>query len=51
MIRLLSTDSEIDETYYKLMKKSVGDEFTLKYNDKTKNTTIVPGYFGWENTK
>lgn len=48
---ILSTDSEIDETYYKLMKKSVGDEFTLKYNDKTKNTTIVPGYFGWENTK
>lgn len=48
---ILSTDSEIDETYYKLMKKSVGDEFTLKYNDKTKNTTIVPGYFGWENIK
>lgn len=45
---ILSTDSEIDETYYMLMKKSVGDEFTLKYNDKTKNTTIKTGYFGWE---
>lgn len=45
---ILSTDSEIDETYYMMMKKSVGDEFTLKYNDKTKNTTIKQGYFGWE---
>ena len=45
---ILSTDSEIDETYYMLMKKSVGNEFTLKYNDRTKNTTIKPGYFGWE---
>lgn len=45
---ILSTDSEIDEAYYMLMKKSVGDEFTLEYNDKTKNTTIKHGYFGWE---
>lgn len=42
---ILSTDSEIDEKYYKLMTDSVGDEFTLKYNDKTKNTTIKAGYF------
>lgn len=45
---ILSTDSEIDATYYALLKKSIGDEFTLKYNDKTKNTTIEVGYFGWE---
>lgn len=44
---ILSTDSEIDETYYEMIKKSVGDEYTLKYNDKTKNTQIIPGYFGW----
>ncbi|MDE6209986.1 MAG: DNA sulfur modification protein DndD [Lachnospiraceae bacterium] len=44
---ILSTDSEIDETYYGLMKKSIGNEFTLKYNDKTKNTTIKVGYFDW----
>ena len=44
---ILSTDSEIDETYYEMMKKSIGDEFTLEYNDKTKNTTIKRGYFGW----
>lgn len=44
---ILSTDSEIDEKYYELMKKSVGDKYTLKYNDALKNTTITPGYFGW----
>ena len=44
---ILSTDSEINETYYSLMKKNIGDEFTLKYNDETKNTTIERGYFGW----
>lgn len=44
---ILSTDSEIDKNYYELMKISVGDEYTLKYSDDTKNTTITPGYFGW----
>lgn len=45
---ILSTDSEIDEKYYGMLKESIGDEFTLKYNDKTKDTIIKPGYFGWE---
>lgn len=45
---ILSTDSEINENYYALMKKNIGDEFTLEYSDKTKSTTIKPGYFGWE---
>ena len=45
---ILSTDSEIDEKYYSMMKKSVGDEFTLNYSDRTKTTTIKSGYFGWE---
>ncbi len=44
---ILSTDSEIDEKYYQLMEKSIGDAFTLKYSDKTKNTTIERGYFGF----
>lgn len=44
---ILSTDSEIDEKYYKLMQKSIGDEYTLQYNDKEKRTTIVKGYFEW----
>ena len=44
---ILSTDSEIDERYYRLMEKSIGDEYTLQYNDKEKRTTIVEGYFEW----
>lgn len=45
---ILSTDSEIDEKYYSMMKDSVGDEYTLNYCDKTRTTTIKPGYFGWK---
>lgn len=41
---ILSTDSEIDGTYYDLMKENVGDEFTLKYDEKTKSTSIERGY-------
>lgn len=44
---ILSTDSEIDENYYRLMRKSIGDEYTLNYNDRSKTTTIKPGYFEW----
>ena len=45
---ILSTDAEIDERYYSMMKDSVGDEYTLNYCDKTRTTTIKPGYFGWK---
>ena len=41
---ILSTDSEIDEKYYQLMKPSIGDEFTLVYDDALKKTTIQEGY-------
>ena len=41
---ILSTDSEIDAGYYKLMKENVGDEFTLKYDEITKSTSIERGY-------
>ena len=41
---ILSTDSEIDYMYYNLMKENVGDEFTLRYDEKTKNTSIEHGY-------
>lgn len=41
---ILSTDSEIDAGYYKLMKDNVGDEFTLKYDETTKSTSIERGY-------
>lgn len=42
---ILSTDTEIDETYYRLMKPNIGDEFCLEYNENTKSTTIRKGYF------
>lgn len=41
---ILSTDSEINEKYYLLMKPNVGDEFTLVYDDEQKKTTIQRGY-------
>ena len=41
---ILSTDSEIDSTYYELMKENVGDEFTLKYDELTRSTSIEEGY-------
>ncbi len=41
---ILSTDSEIDDNYYKLMKENVGDEFTLKYDETTQSTSIQRGY-------
>ena len=42
---ILSTDSEIDEHYYNIMKENVGDEFTLIYNDELKCSVIKKGYF------
>lgn len=46
---ILSTDSEIDENYYNMMKENVGDEFTLIYDDEKKCTTIERGYFVGDN--
>ena len=42
---ILSTDSEIDQTYYNMMKNNIGDEFTLVYDEDTKSTSIKRGYF------
>lgn len=42
---ILSTDSEIDHYYYNLIKPSVGDEYTLNYDEETRSTTILKGYF------
>lgn len=41
---ILSTDEEIDDVYYDLMKENIGDEFTLEYDDQSKSTTIKKGY-------
>lgn len=42
---ILSTDSEINHEYYEMMKDSIGDEFTLNYDDTSRSTTIEKGYF------
>ena len=42
---ILSTDSEIDRNYYDIMKENIGDEYTLLYDDETKATTVIEGYF------
>lgn len=42
---ILSTDSEIDSTYYNIIKKYVSNEFTLRYDEDTKSSTIEQGYF------
>lgn len=42
---ILSTDSEIDRRYYEIMKDTVGDEFTLVYDDELKCSKIKKGYF------
>lgn len=44
---ILSTDSEIYGKYYKALKKNIGNEYTLDYNDENKCTTIRTGY-RWE---
>lgn len=41
---ILSTDSEINSTYYNMMKNNIGDEFTLVYDEVSKSTTIKNGY-------
>lgn len=41
---ILSTDSEIDQKYYELMKTHIGDEFTLVYDDEQMKTSIKCGY-------
>lgn len=45
---ILSTDSEIDSKTYKMMKKDIGDEFILMYDETSKSTTIKKGYFTGE---
>lgn len=42
---ILSTDSEIDSTYYHIIKKYVSNEFTLRYDEETKSSSIEEGYF------
>ena len=42
---ILSTDSEIDSTYYKVIQKHVSNEYTLVYDEELKKSHIESGYF------
>lgn len=42
---ILSTDSEIDSNYYKIIKPFVSNEFTLVYDESEKRSYIKSGYF------
>jgi DNA sulfur modification protein DndD len=42
---LLSTDEEIDETSLKLLKRFVGREYQLTFNEQHRSTSIEKGYF------
>lgn len=45
---LLSTDSEVHGKYYDMIRPYVEKEFTLVYNDETKQTVVQEGYFRGE---
>ena len=42
---ILSTDSEIDSNYYKIIKPYVSNEFTLVYSESEKRSYVKSGYF------
>lgn len=44
-VLLLSTDEEIDERYYKDLKRSIGLEYQISYDENALTSTIRPGYF------
>ena len=42
---VLSTDEEVDQTYLEMLENHINTKYLLQYNDKTKGTTVVEGYF------
>ena len=43
---VLSTDEEVYGQYLDQLREHVGTYYTLKYDEKDKSTSILPGYFG-----
>ena len=44
-VLLLSTDEEIDETYYKKLKPRIGHAYHLAFDDERDGTQVEQGYF------
>lgn len=45
---ILSTDTEIDNNYYRMLKPHLSGAANLKFDQQQELTTFQPGYF-WEN--
>jgi len=44
-VLLLSTDEEINEKYYRMIKPWVSQEYHLEFNESDQSTTVEKGYF------
>ena len=44
-VLLLSTNEEINEKYYRMIKPWVSQEYHLEFDDSEQTTTVKPGYF------
>lgn len=42
---ILSTDEEIDQKYFGLLKASIGRNYLIEYNNEQRNSIIKSGYF------
>lgn len=42
---ILSTDTEIDQKYYRMMKKNISDEYLIVFDDEKNSSHIEKGYF------
>ena len=47
---ILSTDTEVDERYFNLLEQNVTRAYSLKYNEKKRETKVEEGYF-WKTDK
>jgi DNA sulfur modification protein DndD len=42
---ILSTDTEIFGKYLEAMRHGVGNMYSLQFNEKTRSTQVLEGYF------
>ena len=47
---ILSTDTEVDQSFYRLLSKHVSHAYRLEYDPVTHSTSAQQGYF-WRNQK
>ena len=47
---ILSTDTEVDERYFNLLEPNVTRAYSLKYNERKRETKVEEGYF-WKSEK